>query len=382
MNKKERRSRVKKVLIIFGTRPEAIKCAPVILEMRAQRRCFKTIVCVTAQHREMLDHVLDLFRIRADYDLHLMRRNQTLEWLTARLLVSLHRVLASVKPDLILVQGDTTTTFAASLAAYYGRIPIGHIEAGLRTYDKYSPFPEEINRKITTGLADIHFAPTNVSRGNLLREGVPARRITVTGNTSIDALLIAARMPESARFRSIIDRCDPRRRLIVVTGHRRESFGVPLRNIFSAIKRIVEKNEDVEVVYPVHMNPNVHDTARHLLGNTPRIHLIEPVDYGVMVHLMKRCYLIMTDSGGIQEEAPSLHKPVIILRDVTERPEVLSVGAGILAGTSAASIVRKTQAVLDNKGGIYRRMSRAKNPYGDGRAARRIVRALLSWRTL
>jgi UDP-N-acetylglucosamine 2-epimerase (non-hydrolysing) len=334
------------------------------------------VVCVTAQHREMLDHVLLLFNIKPDYDLHIMRRNQTLSLLTARLLLSLHRVIATVKPNIVIVQGDTTTTFAASLAAFYHTVPVAHVEAGLRTFNKYAPFPEEINRKIATCLADIHFAPTKVSRVNLLREGVPPRRIRVTGNTAIDALLLAARMPPSARFREIAGMLNPEKRLILVTGHRRESFGVPLQSIFAAIRRIVERNGDVEVIYPVHMNPNVRGAARELLGDTPRIYLVEPVDYGVMVCLMKRCHLIMTDSGGIQEEAPSLHKPVLILRDVTERPEVLAAGAGILAGTSTARIVRKTQAVLDNRGGIYRRMSRAKNPYGDGRAAWRIVQAL------
>lgn len=368
---------MKTVLIVFGTRPEAIKLAPVILEMKKQKSA-RAVVCVTAQHREMLDHVLRLFKISPDYDLCIMTRNQTLSQLTSRLLLALRTVITTARPDVVLVQGDTTTTFTAALAAFYHKISVAHVEAGLRTRDKYAPFPEEINRRIATTLADVHFAPTAVARANLLREGVPSRAIHVTGNTAIDALLLAARFPPSARFREIARKLHPGRRLIVVTGHRRESFGAPLRNIFSAIKRIVERNGDVEVVYPVHMNPNVCRVARDILGNAPRIHLVEPVDYGVMVQLMKQCHLIMTDSGGIQEEAPSLHKPVLILRDVTERPEVVSAGAGILVGTSSDRIVRKTQAVLADRGGVYRRMARAKNPYGDGRAAGRIARALLT----
>ena len=368
---------IRTVLIVFGTRPEAIKLAPVILEIKKQK-FLRAVVCVTAQHREMLDHVLRLFKINPDYDLCVMRRNQTLAWLTSRLLLSLRTVIAAVKPDVVLVQGDTTTTFTAALAAFYHKVMVAHVEAGLRTCDKYAPFPEELNRRITTALADVHFAPTVVARANLLHEGIPPGVIHVTGNTAVDALLLASRFPPSARFKEIALKFNAARRLIVVTGHRRESFGLPLRNIFSAIKRIVVRNGDVEVVYPVHMNPNVGKAAREVLGNTPRIHLIEPVDYGVMVQLMKQCHLIMTDSGGIQEEAPSLHKPVLILRDVTERPEVIAAGAGMLVGTSSDGIVRKTQAVLDDRGGIYRRMARAKNPYGDGRAAGRIARVLLT----
>jgi len=367
-----------KALVVFGTRPEAIKLAPVILEMRRHRKQFKTIVCVTAQHREMLDHVLRLFRIKVDYDLKLMRRNQTLTRLTSKLLLSLQRIVTLVKPDLILVQGDTTTTFAASLISFYNGVKIGHVEAGLRTYNKHAPFPEEMNRKITGALADIHFSPTVVARDNLLNEGVLSERIFVTGNTAIDALLLTSDIPESKRYRSIMKKLAPSGRMLLVTGHRRESFGVPFKNIFTAIATIVEKNKDVEVVFPVHMNPNVADMAKRLLGGTRRIHLIQPVDYGVMVHLMKSCHLILTDSGGIQEEAPSLDKPVLILRDVTERPEVLATGAGMLVGTGTKGIILKSQAVLDNRGGIYRKMARAKNPYGDGKAARKIVDILLN----
>ncbi len=369
---------MKSVLIVFGTRPEAIKLAPVILQMRKYRKIFKSVVCVTAQHREMLDHVLKLFRIGVDHDLQLMRRRQTLSRLTTKLLISLQRIFGLVKPDLVLVQGDTTTTFAAALTAFYNRVKLAHVEAGLRTYNKYAPFPEEINRRITTDLSDIHFSPTKVSRENLLNEGVPTGKIFVTGNTAIDALLIASQMPPGKRFKSIIKKLDPKKRMILVTCHRRESFGVPLQNILAAIGTIVEKNKDVEVVFPVHMNPNIASMARELLGRASRVHLIGPVDYGVMVHLMKRCHFIMSDSGGIQEEAPSLNKPVLILRDVTERPEVLSARAGILVGTGTKGIILENQAVLDNRYGIYRKMARAKNPYGDGKAAERIVKILRS----
>ena len=368
--------RMIKTLVVFGTRPEAIKLAPVIIEMRRQGGDFETVVCVTAQHREMLDHVLSVFDIKVDYDLKLMRRRQSLAALTSRLALALQRVISQVGPDLVLVQGDTTTTMVSSLIAFYNKVMLAHVEAGLRTYDKYAPYPEELNRKITTDLADIHFSPTETARDNLLNEGVSPAAVFVTGNTAIDALILASKMPVSRRCRSILGKVAPGRRMILVTGHRRESFGVPFENIFSAIASIVERNPDVEVVFPVHLNPKVSGMARNILGRNERVHLIGPVDYGVMVHLMKACHLILTDSGGIQEEAPALGKPVLVLRDVTERPELLAAGAGKLVGTAPRGIILKCQAVLDNRGGVYDRMAAADNPYGDGRAARRIVRIL------
>lgn len=372
-----------KILIIFGTRPEAIKMAPVIKELQRHTDRFKTVVCVSAQHREMLDQVLNLFDINADYDLDIMRPGQDLFDITSSVLEGLKTVLERERPDLILVHGDTTTTMAASLAAYYCRISVGHVEAGLRTNDKYAPFPEEINRKVTGALADYHFAPTERARENLLREGIQDSSIIVTGNTVIDALLsvvekihtddaLAKRLDEQFLFLS------PSKRLILVTGHRRENFGDGFEHICHALAEIALSRSDVEIIYPVHLNPNVREPVKRILGNGDcrDIHLVEPIDYLPFVYLMERSYLIITDSGGVQEEAPSLGKPVLVMRDITERPEATEAGTARLVGTDRDKIVKNTNELLDNEK-VYRAMSQARNPYGDGQAAKRIVEAII-----
>jgi UDP-N-acetylglucosamine 2-epimerase (non-hydrolysing) len=368
----------KHVMIIFGTRPEAIKMAPVIAELSRHPDKFRTTVCVTAQHRQMLDQVLALFKIRPDYDLDIMQAGQTLSQLTARVLIALDPVLSEDKPDWVLVQGDTTTTMAASLAAFYKEIRIGHIEAGLRTDNKYAPFPEEINRRITTVMADYHFAPTSRARQALLNEGIKDSSIIVTGNTAIDALLqiksgISSHPPEiPAQLKEAIKG----KRMVLVTGHRRESFGKGFEDICLAIKDLVTAHNDICVVYPVHLNPNVQEPVNRILGNVERVHLIEPMAYAPFVWLMDQSYLILTDSGGIQEEAPSLGKPVLVMRQVTERPEGIDAGCVKLVGVERKSIVDNTATLLINED-AYRRMARVENPYGDGRAAERIVEILL-----
>jgi UDP-N-acetylglucosamine 2-epimerase (non-hydrolysing) len=363
-----------KVLCVFGTRPEAIKMAPVVRELRQRSARFSTVVCVTAQHREMLDQVLSLFELQPDYDLNLMRDDQSLAGVTAEALTGLDRVLAEVKPDLVLVQGDTTTAMVATLAAFYHRIRIGHVEAGLRTWNKFHPFPEEINRKIADAVCDLHFAPTDGARDNLLREGINGSSILVTGNTVIDALLEVSALPydwDSGALKGI-----PRdRRLILVTAHRRENFGGPLANICSALKEIAERRPDTHAVFPVHLNPNVQRMVYERLEGLSNVSLIEPLDYLPLVHLMKRCYLVLTDSGGLQEEAPGLGKPVAVMREVTERPEGIAAGTVKLVGTDARRIVDATLELLDDPA-EYERMSQAVNPYGDGQASRRIVDSL------
>ena len=370
-----------KVLAIFGTRPEAIKMAPVIRELhqRSADSHAQTIVCVTAQHRQMLDQVLSLFDIRPDYDLDLMRDNQSLSEITAKVLTSVDEILTQEKPDWVLVQGDTTTAMAASLAAFYRQIKVGHVEAGLRTWNKLQPFPEEINRKIADGVADLHFAPTETARQNLLREGFDDKTIRVTGNTVIDALHWVAAQPfdweRSNLGTAALDA--PGTRLILVTAHRRENFGAPLENICAALREIAERyRRDVRIVYPVHLNPNVQEPAYRLLRDAPNITLLPPLDYLPMVQLMKRAYLVLTDSGGIQEEAPGLGKPVLVLREVTERPEAVEAGTVKVVGTDRARIVAETVRLLDDRA-EYARMAHAVNPYGDGHAAERIVEALL-----
>lgn len=360
-----------RVLTVFGTRPEAIKMAPVVTELR--RRGVEQLVCVTAQHREMLDQVNALFGIRADIDLDLMRPGQRLEDLTARILVAMGEVLQREKPDLVLVHGDTTTAFATALAAFYRDMPVGHVEAGLRTYNRHQPFPEETNRAFIGHMGTLHFAPTPRARDNLLSERVAPEGILVTGNTSIDALLhMSARVrPEDAPVR-----VPAGRRAILLTAHRRESFGAPMEEAFQALRRIVERLPDVELVYPVHPNPHVLEPAHRLLGGHARIHLIEPQPYLAFVALMKQAELIITDSGGIQEEAPSLGKPVLVLRDVTERPEAVEAGTVRLVGTHAERI-EQAIATLLHDGEERERMTRAINPYGDGHAATRIVSRLL-----
>lgn len=372
------------ILSIFGTRPEAIKMVPVIHELQRYPAMFRSMVCVTAQHREMLDQVLSLFDIRPDYDLDIMEPGQDLFDVTCDVLQGLKGVLVKERPDMVLVHGDTSTTMAAALAAYYCRIPVGHVEAGLRTHNKFAPFPEEINRRVAGTLADLHFAPTEVARRNLLREGVADTAIHVTGNTVIDTLLtVTARINNDAILKQSIARrfdfLDPRKRLILVTGHRRENFGDGFENICQALSEIAARYRDVELLYPVHLNPNVQEPVRRILGegSLPNIHLIEPVDYLPFVYLMNRAYLIITDSGGVQEEAPSLGKPVLVMRESTERPEAVDAGTVLLVGTDRRKIVSETARLLDDEQD-YRIMSQAHNPYGDGNAAGRITEILRS----
>lgn len=358
--------------------------APVVRALNAHPDKIKSRVCVTAQHREMLDQILTLFGIEPDFDLNVMRPNQSLDELTARILTGLTPILRAEQPDWLLVQGDTTTVMAASLAAFYQGIKVGHVEAGLRTGDKQQPFPEEINRRIAGVVADMHFAPTEWARNNLLRENVPPEQIITTGNTVIDALRWVANLPPTAETKSLLgrlgiagDQNSPERRLILVTAHRRENFGRPLENICQALKEIAARYDGiVQIVYPVHLNPNVQKPVHRLLGDVPNITLLPPLDYLPLVHVMKHAHLVLTDSGGIQEEAPSFGKPVLVLRKKTERPEGVQAGTVKLVGTNRATLLDETIALLDNPA-AYRRMAQAANPYGNGRAAGRIVSALL-----
>ncbi len=359
-----------KVMVVFGTRPEAIKMAPVIKELKKVKD-INTIVCVTAQHREMLDQVLTLFKIKPDYDLDLMKEKQDLFTITAGVLGGMKTILEKEQPDLVLVHGDTTTTFAAALAAFYLRIPVGHVEAGLRTRNKYSPFPEEINRTLTGRLAELHFAPTDTSRDNLLAESTAQFKIWVTGNTVIDALLDTVR--DDYSFAPELAEIDLHKRILLVTTHRRENWGEPMRQIYQALIDLVDQFPDVEVVFPVHKNPVVRDVALEMLGQKERFHLIEPLDYEPFANLMNRCYLVLTDSGGLQEEAPSLGKPVLVLRDTTERPEAVQAGTVKLTGTNRQRIYQAAYTLLSDPA-AYEKMARAINPYGDGRAARRIAK--------
>ncbi|MFZ5923746.1 MAG: non-hydrolyzing UDP-N-acetylglucosamine 2-epimerase [Bacillota bacterium] len=367
----------KKVMAVFGTRPEAIKMAPVVGKLRDCAEIASTIV-VTAQHREMLDQVLALFNIVPDYDLDIMREGQSLSEVTVRALSGLEDPMMKEKPDLVLVHGDTATTFAASLVSFYHHVQVGHVEAGLRTHNKYFPFPEEMNRRLTGCLADIHFAPVENHRRNLVSEGVPAEAIHVTGNTVIDALLDVACRPHEFTDPVLASVDFEHRRVLLVTAHRRENLGEPMRQICLALKDLIDAYSDVEIVFPVHMNPLVRAVVKDVLGGAPRVHLIDPVDYQTMVALMKRSYLVLTDSGGLQEEAPSLDKPVIVLRDVTERPEGLEAGTLVLAGTDRRRIMSSAKVLLEDRE-AYARMANAPNPYGDGRAAERILNAIL-WR--
>jgi UDP-N-acetylglucosamine 2-epimerase (non-hydrolysing) len=371
-----------KILSIFGTRPEAIKMAPVIKELERYPDRFKSRVCVTAQHRQMLDQVLQLFEIKPDYDLDVMKPAQDLYELTANVLMGLRQLLASERPDMVLVHGDTTTTLAAALAAYYAKIPVGHVEAGLRTHNKFAPFPEEINRQICGVLTELHFAPTEVARANLLAEGIDDSRIHVTGNTVVDALLgVSAKISSDhllmGRLAGQFAFLESDRRMILVTGHRRENFGEGFEQICHALAEIAAGFPDCDIVYPVHLNPHVQEPVKRLLGNGvyQNIHLIEPVDYLPFVYLMNRAYLIITDSGGVQEEAPSLGKPVLVMRDTTERPEAVVAGTVRLVGADRARIVAETSLLLTDFN-AYLQMSQAHNPYGDGTAAVRIVRLL------
>jgi UDP-N-acetylglucosamine 2-epimerase (non-hydrolysing) len=366
-----------KVMTVIGTRPEAIKMAPIIKSLMNCSEEVESIVCVTAQHREMLDQALQIFGIVPDYDLNLMNPNQSLSMLTANTLTALDKVITSEKPDWVLVQGDTTTAMVASLVAYYHRIKLGHVEAGLRTNDKFQPFPEEVNRRITDILADAYFAPTQNSRNNLLKEAVRSESIVVTGNTVIDALMMISQRVSNQPLDSYLTTSIEDRLVILVTVHRRESFGQPLEDICKALLRIACNYRDkIQIVYPVHLNPNVRKTVYEILSGNPNISLIEPVNYEKLVCLMSKAYLIMTDSGGIQEEAPSLHKPVLVLRDVTERPEAIETGAAKLIGTHTDRIYSETIRLLEDPESYYQ-MSTATNPYGDGRASQRIVQFLL-----
>ncbi|MGM0753046.1 MAG: non-hydrolyzing UDP-N-acetylglucosamine 2-epimerase [Bacillota bacterium] len=360
-----------KVMTIFGTRPEAIKMAPLVLELEKHPEKFESIVTVTAQHRQMLDQVLEIFDVTPDHDLNIMKDRQTLTGVTTRALEGLDKVMKEVKPDIVLVHGDTTTTFVASMAAFYNQIAVGHVEAGLRTWDKYSPFPEEMNRQLTGVIADLHFSPTDKSAQNLLNEGKKEEAIFITGNTAIDALKTTVQEEYS---HEILDNIGDDR-LILLTAHRRENLGEPMRNMFRAIKRIVEEHEDVQVVYPVHLNPAVREAADEILGNDPRIQLIEPLDVIDFHNFASRAHLILTDSGGVQEEAPSLGVPVLVLRDTTERPEGIEAGTLKLAGVEEENIYNLAKELLTDDA-HYESMAKATNPYGDGQASRRIAEAI------
>ncbi|MGB9919993.1 MAG: non-hydrolyzing UDP-N-acetylglucosamine 2-epimerase [Moorellales bacterium] len=362
------------LVCVFGTRPEAIKMAPVVRELSRRSSPFDCRVVVTAQHREMLDQVLELFGILPDFDLDLMQEGQTLTDITVRALRGLEEVYARVRPDLVLVHGDTTTTFAGALAAFYRQIPIGHVEAGLRTRNKYAPFPEEMNRHLTGVLTDLHFAPTATAADNLRREGVSEDRIFITGNTVIDALLSTVR--SDYRFSDTrLAGIDYRQRVILLTAHRRENWGAPMERIFRALRRVVERHPDVLVVYPVHKNPEIRRLVARELAGLARVVTCEPLDYASLVNLMARVYLVLTDSGGLQEEAPALGKPVLVLRETTERPEALAAGTARLVGTAEDKIVEELERLLTDQE-AYHRMATAINPYGDGRAAGRIRQAL------
>ena len=363
-----------KVMSVFGTRPETIKMAPLVKELGVREE-FESIVCVTAQHRQMLDQVLTAFAIHPQYDLDIMKQGQTLSDITSRVLQGMEQVIQEVQPHMILVHGDTSTTFAGALAAYYARVAVGHVEAGLRTYDKYSPYPEEMNRQFVGCMADLHFAPTELSRQNLLKEGKRPETIVVTGNTAIDALSTTVREDYSDE---LLDWAKGSR-LLVLTAHRRENLGEPMHRMFRAIRRIVDEFPDVKMIYPVHLNPLVQQAADEELGGCDRVRLVSPLEVIEFHNLLARSYLILTDSGGIQEEAPSLGKPVIVLRDTTERPEGIAAGTLKLAGTEEETIYGMIRELLTDRA-EYDRMSHASNPYGDGQASRRIADAIVKWR--
>ena len=357
-----------KVMTVFGTRPEAIKMAPLVLKLKKDER-FDEVTVVSAQHREMLDQVLDIFKIKPDYDFNIMHKNQTLEDITSKVLNDLAKVIQEEKPDIVLVHGDTTTSFAASLATFYEQTTLGHVEAGLRTWNKYSPFPEEMNRQMTDDMADLYFAPTELSKSNLLKENHKPDGIFVTGNTAIDALHETV---QKDYHHAVMDEITPGSKVILVTMHRRENQGEPMRRVFKVIKQVIDSHDDVEIIYPVHLSPRVQKVANEVLGGDPRIHLIEPLDVVDFHNLAKRSYFIMTDSGGVQEEAPSLGKPVLVLRDTTERPEGVKAGTLRLVGTEVDKVRESMLELLENKD-AYDKMANAKNPYGDGYAADRIM---------
>ncbi len=363
-----------KVMSIFGTRPEAIKMAPLVKELE-RRKEIESIVCVTAQHREMLDQVLNTFDIKPDYDLNIMKQGQSLADVTTRALVGLEEVIKEVKPNIVLVHGDTTTTFAGALAAFYNQVAIGHVEAGLRTYDKYSPYPEEMNRQMVDRLSDMYFAPTEISKDNLLKENIDESKIYITGNTAIDAMSTTV---DENYTHPELDWINAGERMILLTAHRRENLGEPMRHIFRAIKRVVDEFSDVKVIYPIHMNPKVREVANEVFGDADRVKLIEPLEVFDFHNFQNKSYIILTDSGGIQEEAPSLGKPVLVLRDTTERPEGIKAGTLKLVGTDEDVIYEETKKLLLDKK-EYEKMSKASNPYGDGHASERIVDAIIKY---
>ncbi len=362
-----------KVMSIFGTRPEAIKMAPLVKELESRKE-IENIVCVTAQHREMLDQVLETFNIIPTFDLDIMKQGQSLGEVTTRALTGLEDVIKETKPDIVLVHGDTTTTFAGALAAFYNQVSIGHVEAGLRTYDKYSPFPEEMNRQMVDCLTDMYFAPTEISKMNLLKEGIDASKIYVTGNTAIDAMQTTIKEnyshPELNWIRD-------NERMILLTAHRRENLGAPMKNIFKGIKKVLDEFEDIKIIYPIHKNPKVREVAQKIFGDCDRVHMIEPLEVFDFHNFQNKSYLILTDSGGIQEEAPSLGKPVLVLRDTTERPEGIEAGTLKLVGTEEQIIYQETKKLLINEK-EYQKMSKASNPYGDGQASKKIVDAIVN----
>lgn len=359
-------------MVVFGTRPEAIKMAPLILQLKKQSEKFETMTVVTAQHRQMLDQVLQTFNIEPDIDLDIMGKSQTLTDITVKILNQLDKLLKEVKPDIILVHGDTTTTFATSLAAFYNQVRIGHVEAGLRTWEKYSPFPEEMNRQMTDAVTDLYFAPTMQSKENLIKENHDEKNIFVTGNTAIDALKLTV---QENYHHDVLEQIPSNHQLILVTMHRRENQGEPMRRVFRTLRQVVEAHGDVEVIYPVHLSPAVQEAAKEILSNHPQIHLIEPLDVVDFHNIAARSYFIMSDSGGVQEEAPSLGKPVLVLRDTTERPEGVTAGTLKLVGTESENIREAMETLLTDET-VYHQMSQAGNPYGDGRASERIVEAI------
>ncbi len=365
-----------KVMSVFGTRPEAIKMAPLVKELE-KRKEIESIVCVTAQHREMLDQVLETFDIKPDYDLNIMKQGQTLSEITSRALMGLEEVIKKIKPDIVLVHGDTTTTFAGALAAFYNQVAIGHVEAGLRTYDKYSPFPEEMNRQMVDCMTDLYFAPTEISKQNLLKQNISEDKIYVTGNTAIDAMSTTVKENYSHKE---LEWIKPGERMILLTAHRRENLGEPMRHIFKAIRRIVDEFNDVKVIYPIHLNPKVREVANEIFNDCDKVKLIEPLEVFDFHNFQNKSYIILTDSGGIQEEAPSLGKPVLVLRDTTERPEGIKAGTLKLVGTDEEVIYNETKKLLTDKK-EYEMMSHASNPYGDGLASERIVNAIINWKS-
>lgn len=365
-----------KVMTIFGTRPEAIKMAPLVKELEKHSDKIESVVCVTAQHRQMLDQVLEIFDIKPDYDLNIMKERQTLMSITTTGLEGLDKVMKESKPDIVLVHGDTTTSFIGGLAAFYNQIAVGHVEAGLRTYDKYSPYPEEINRQLTGVIADMHFSPTEKNKNNLLKENVSEKDIYITGNTVIDALKTTVRSDYEFKDETLKNMSWDSKKVIVMTAHRRENLGEPLKNICRAVRRVVEKFEEIEVVYPVHLNPAVREVAFEILGNHDRIKLIEPVNADELHNAISRGYMVMTDSGGLQEEAPSLGKPVLVLRNETERPEAVDAGTVKIAGVDEEVIFNMACELIENSD-AYNKMAKAVNPYGDGKASERIVQAII-----